>query len=205
MLTIPANWSKAGSCVASRAAWWSTSWVSMPSCPVRRSRCGRCPILTPSSIQMMDAQDHQAQQEPPQYRRLPPGRARRRARTKMRDAAERNRRSVRSAQGIVKNITDFGVFIDLGGVDGLLHITDMSWGRIRHPSRNGLAGRQDRRQDSRFRREDLAHFARPETDDSVSVGKYRREISRSARRSPAGWFRSPITARSSSWRRVSRD
>ncbi len=36
--------------------------------------------------------------------------------------------------GIVKNITDFGVFIDLGGVDGLLHITDMSWGRIRHPS-----------------------------------------------------------------------
>ena len=37
-------------------------------------------------------------------------------------------------QGIVKNITDFGVFVDLGGVDGLLHITDMSWGRIRHPS-----------------------------------------------------------------------
>ena len=36
--------------------------------------------------------------------------------------------------GMVKNITDFGVFIDLGGVDGLLHITDMSWGRIRHPS-----------------------------------------------------------------------
>ncbi len=36
--------------------------------------------------------------------------------------------------GIVKNITDFGVFVDLGGVDGLLHITDMSWGRIRHPS-----------------------------------------------------------------------
>ena len=36
--------------------------------------------------------------------------------------------------GVVKNITDFGVFIDLGGVDGLLHITDMSWGRITHPS-----------------------------------------------------------------------
>jgi small subunit ribosomal protein S1 len=36
--------------------------------------------------------------------------------------------------GIVKNITDFGVFVDLGGLDGLLHITDMSWGRIRHPS-----------------------------------------------------------------------
>jgi len=37
-------------------------------------------------------------------------------------------------EGIVKNITDFGVFIDLDGVDGLLHITDMSWGRIKHPS-----------------------------------------------------------------------
>lgn len=36
--------------------------------------------------------------------------------------------------GTVKNITDFGVFIDLGGVDGLLHITDMSWSRISHPS-----------------------------------------------------------------------
>ena len=37
-------------------------------------------------------------------------------------------------QGVVKNITDFGVFIDLGGVDGLLHITDLSWGRVSHPS-----------------------------------------------------------------------
>ena len=37
-------------------------------------------------------------------------------------------------KGIVKNITDYGAFIDLGGVDGLLHITDMSWGRVKHPS-----------------------------------------------------------------------
>ncbi len=37
-------------------------------------------------------------------------------------------------QGMVKNIVDFGVFIDLGGVDGLLHITDLSWGRVSHPS-----------------------------------------------------------------------
>lgn len=36
--------------------------------------------------------------------------------------------------GIVKNITDYGAFIDLGGIDGLLHITDMSWGRVSHPS-----------------------------------------------------------------------
>ncbi|MEX1256103.1 MAG: 30S ribosomal protein S1 [Gemmatimonadota bacterium] len=37
-------------------------------------------------------------------------------------------------EGLVKNITDFGAFIDLGGLDGLLHITDMSWGRVGHPS-----------------------------------------------------------------------
>ncbi|MEJ2656046.1 MAG: 30S ribosomal protein S1, partial [Desulfobacterales bacterium] len=36
--------------------------------------------------------------------------------------------------GIVKNITEYGVFVDLGGVDGLLHITDISWGRVKHPS-----------------------------------------------------------------------
>jgi small subunit ribosomal protein S1 len=37
-------------------------------------------------------------------------------------------------KGVVKNLTDYGAFIDLGGIDGLLHITDMSWGRIGHPS-----------------------------------------------------------------------
>ena len=37
-------------------------------------------------------------------------------------------------EGIVKNITDYGAFVDLGGIDGLLHITDMSWGRVSHPS-----------------------------------------------------------------------
>ena len=37
-------------------------------------------------------------------------------------------------EGTVKNITTYGVFIDLGGVDGLIHITDLSWGRVKHPS-----------------------------------------------------------------------
>ena len=37
-------------------------------------------------------------------------------------------------KGVVKNITDYGVFVDLGGIDGLLHITDISWGRVNHPS-----------------------------------------------------------------------
>lgn len=39
-----------------------------------------------------------------------------------------------SVAGVVKNITDYGCFVDLGGIDGLLHITDMSWGRVNHPS-----------------------------------------------------------------------
>ena len=37
-------------------------------------------------------------------------------------------------QGVIKNITDYGAFVDLGGVDGLLHVTDISWKRINHPS-----------------------------------------------------------------------
>jgi small subunit ribosomal protein S1 len=37
-------------------------------------------------------------------------------------------------EGIVKNITEYGAFVDLGGIDGLLHVTDMSWGRVNHPS-----------------------------------------------------------------------
>ncbi len=40
----------------------------------------------------------------------------------------------KAVAGIVKNITDYGVFVDLGGIDGLLHITDISWGRVNHPS-----------------------------------------------------------------------
>ncbi|MHB8846021.1 MAG: 30S ribosomal protein S1 [Nitrospirota bacterium] len=42
--------------------------------------------------------------------------------------------------GVVKNITDYGVFVDLGGIDGLIHVTDMSWGRIAHPSELFKAG-----------------------------------------------------------------
>src|SRR5205085_906621 len=36
-------------------------------------------------------------------------------------------------RGVIKNITEYGAFVDLGGIDGLLHITDMSWGRVKHP------------------------------------------------------------------------
>ncbi len=56
------------------------------------------------------------------------------------EKAEKKRKVLESIEegqlvrGVVKNITDFGAFIDLGGIDGLLHVTDMSWGRVSHPS-----------------------------------------------------------------------
>jgi len=55
-------------------------------------------------------------------------------RGKMRDEILKQIQEGMIVKGIVKNITDYGAFIDLGGIDGLLHITDMSWGRVKHPS-----------------------------------------------------------------------
>ena len=55
-------------------------------------------------------------------------------RSKMREEIVKVLEEGQVREGVVKNITDFGAFIDLGGVDGLLHITDMSWGRVSHPS-----------------------------------------------------------------------
>ena len=53
---------------------------------------------------------------------------------KQREAILNNLEKGQILEGNIKNMTNFGVFIDLGGVDGLLHITDISWGRIAHPS-----------------------------------------------------------------------
>lgn len=55
-------------------------------------------------------------------------------RERMRSSTLSNLKEGAILKGIIKNITDYGAFIDLGGIDGLLHITDMSWGRINHPS-----------------------------------------------------------------------
>ncbi len=57
-------------------------------------------------------------------------------------------------EGVVKNITDYGAFIDLGGVDGLLHITDMSWGRVNHPSELFNVGDKIKVKVIKFNRED---------------------------------------------------
>jgi small subunit ribosomal protein S1 len=51
-----------------------------------------------------------------------------------REALLENLQEGQEVKGIVKNLTDYGAFVDLGGVDGLLHITDMAWKRVKHPS-----------------------------------------------------------------------
>ena len=80
--------------------------------------------------------------DPEEYRPQPP----RSHRSGKRRAARRSSfESVNigdQVEGVVKNITDFGAFIDLQGMDGLLHITDMSWGRINHPSEMLMIGQK---------------------------------------------------------------
>jgi small subunit ribosomal protein S1 len=61
-------------------------------------------------------------------------------REKLREETLQNLSEGSVVEGTVKNITDYGVFIDLGGVDGLLHITDISWGRVGHPSKRFFIG-----------------------------------------------------------------
>jgi small subunit ribosomal protein S1 len=55
-------------------------------------------------------------------------------RKNLREETLKNLREGEIVEGVVKNLTDYGAFVDLGGVDGLLHITDIAWGRIGHPS-----------------------------------------------------------------------
>ena len=62
--------------------------------------------------------------------------------------------------GTVKNITEYGAFVDLGGIDGLLHITDMSWGRINHPSEVLNVGDEIKVVVLKFDRETRARLAR---------------------------------------------
>ena len=99
-------------------------------------------------------------------------------------------------KGTVKNITDFGAFIDLNGIDGLLHITDMSWGRIGHPSEMLKVGQDHGRRRSRHQPGKGTRQPRPQAEAGQSVGQHRNRSSRSAPRSTARWSTSCPTARS---------
>ena len=149
-------------------------------------------------------QDHQVQQAARQHRALAPRAAREGARDASARRRSRRSRTGQIVDGVIKNLTDYGAFIDLGGIDGLLHVTDMSWGRVNHPSELFQVGDEIKVKVLKFD---------PETE-RVSLGLKQiqpdpwidaahalpdREARAAARSS-----RSPTTARSSSSSRASR-
>ena len=78
--------------------------------------------------------DPQDRRGPPQHRRQPPQAASRTSASELKKKLLAEIEPGQVRKGVVKNIADFGAFVDLGGIDGLLHITDMSWGRINQPA-----------------------------------------------------------------------
>ena len=124
---------KAKCCGASRAAWSSIFSASMLFCPGSQIDLRQIPDMDSIIGQTY------------KFRVIKVNKARRNIVVSRSVILEEDRSQMRGKilaelekgqirEGTVKNITDFGAFIDLGGVDGLLHITDMSWGRVNHPS-----------------------------------------------------------------------
>ncbi len=85
-------------------------------------------------------------------------------------------RKARSCTGVVKNITDYGAFVDLGGVDGLLHVTDIAWRRINHPSEALHIGQQRHRAGHPLQSRNAAHHPRHEAARGRSVGRRCRQV-----------------------------
>jgi small subunit ribosomal protein S1 len=71
--------------------------------------------------------------------------------------------------GVVKNITDYGAFVDFGGIDGLLHVTDIAWRRVNHPSESAERRRHGQGADHPYQPRDAAYFARHEAAAGRSV------------------------------------
>ena len=80
-------------------------------------------------------------------------------------------------EGVVKNITDYGAFVDLGGIDGLLHVTDISYKRVNHPSRSDQHRRHGEGADHPHQPRDAAHQPWHEAAGNRSVGRRCRQIS----------------------------
>ena len=126
-------------------------------------------------------QGHQPRPPAQQHRAVAQGRAR--------EGATRRRRPRPSAScdegvvlpGVVKNITDYGVFIDLGGIDGLLHITDISWGRVNHPSEHFSVGDEVEVVGAQVRPRDRARLAGLQAAHRGSRGCWSTRSTRSAR------------------------
>ena len=107
-------------------------------------------------------------------------------------------------EGIVKNLTEYGAFIDLGGIDGLLHITDMSWGRVNHPSELFQVGDHVRVKVLKFNADTERVSLGLKQITRRSVEPRSREATSRAPSSAARSSRSRTTARSSSSRRASK-
>ena len=90
-----------------------------------------------------------------------------------RDQLLENLQEGMEVKGIVKNLTDYGAFVDLGGVDGLLHITDMAWKRVKHPSEIVNVGDEITVKVLKFDRERTRVSLGLETAGRRSVGSYR--------------------------------
>ena len=99
--------------------------------------------------------------------------------------------------GVVKNITEYGAFVDLGGIDGLLHITDMAWRRVRHPSEVVQVGQELHRQGAEVRRREEPRLAWASSSWATTRGTACRAATRTARACSARSPTSPTTARSS--------
>jgi ribosomal protein S1 len=148
----------------SRAACWSTS-ACRSSCRRRRSTsAARATSATTS-----------ARQDPRQILKIDEERMNIViSRRKLIERSARRRRSCsletlkegEVVKGTVKNIADFGAFVDLGGIDGLLHITDMSWGRINHPSEMVKIDDRDRGQGPQHRPREGEDRAGPQAEEA---------------------------------------
>ena len=102
--------------------------------------------------------------------------------------------------GVVKNITDYGAFVDLGGIDGLLHVTDIAWKRVNHPSDVLAVGQNVKVQIVRINPDTQRISLGMKQLRPRSVGCCRPRSIRSARRSRARSPISPTTAPSSNWK-----
>ena len=132
-LEKPTTPSPAASAARSRAASPSTSRASAPSCRARWSTCVRCTTRSTSKARNSSSRSSSSTASATTWW----SRAARWSRASMREEREKLLETLQEGavvKGVVKNITDYGAFVDLGGIDGLLHITDMAWRRVRHPS-----------------------------------------------------------------------
>jgi small subunit ribosomal protein S1 len=118
-------------------------------------------------------QDHQVQQEARQHRALASRAAREPSAPKLKKRPSRTWQEGQIVEGVVKNLTDYGAFIDLGGIDGLLHITDMSWGRVNHPSELFQVGDEVKVKVLKFDADSERVSPRPQADPGRPVDRRR--------------------------------